>query len=375
MRLRLGPMKITFCCTDAKPEPWLQGFSAALPGVEISVWQPGAPQADYAVVWAPPQQFMDEQPGLKALFNIGAGVDALLKLRLPPQALVVRLDDAGMAVQMAEYVCHAVIRHFREFDGYEADTQAGRWGYRKPRLRSDYPIGVMGLGVLGERVAKALAQFDFPINGWSRSPKAIDGVRGFAGADQFNDFLAASRVLVNLLPLTPDTANVINKDTLGRLLPGAYVINVARGAHLVDEDLVAAIDSGHARCVPHRAVARRPCVLDAPTHHRHAPHVSAHAARREHCPDRTQDGGAGARRGGGGRREPRAGLLRPSVHALASVENGGHEHLHVSSFLWPFGLDAAGAQRLDRAGRGVVVGLWHEHAGRHAHRQGPGGGA
>lgn len=172
-------------------------------------------------------------------------MDALLKLRLPPQALVVRLDDAGMAVQMAEYVCHAVIRHFREFDGYEADTQAGRWGYRKPRLRSDYPIGVMGLGVLGERVAKALAQFDFPINGWSRSPKAIDGVRGFAGADQFNDFLAASRVLVNLLPLTPDTANVINKDTLGRLLPGAYVINVARGAHLVDEDLVAAIDSGH----------------------------------------------------------------------------------------------------------------------------------
>ena len=175
MRLRLGPMKITFCCTDAKPEPWLQGFSAALPGVEISVWQPGAPQAEYAVVWAPPQQFMDEQPGLKALFNIGAGVDALLKLRLPPQALVVRLDDAGMAVQMAEYVCHAVIRHFREFDGYEADTQAGRWGYRKPRLRSDYPVGVMGLGVLGERVAKALAQFDFPINGWSRSPKAIDG--------------------------------------------------------------------------------------------------------------------------------------------------------------------------------------------------------
>lgn len=175
MRLRLVPMKITFCCTDAKPEPWLQGFSAALPGAEISVWQPGAPQADYAVVWAPPQQFIDEQLGLKALFNIGAGVDGLLKLRLPPQALVVRLDDAGMAVQMAEYVCHAVIRHFREFDGYEADTAAGRWGYRKPRLRSDYPIGVMGLGVLGERVAKALGQFDFPINGWSRSPKAIEG--------------------------------------------------------------------------------------------------------------------------------------------------------------------------------------------------------
>ena len=86
-------MKITFCCTDTKADPWLQGLSAALPGAEISVWQPGSPQADYAVVWAPPQQFMDEQPGLKALFNIGAGVDGLLKLRLPPQALVVRLDE------------------------------------------------------------------------------------------------------------------------------------------------------------------------------------------------------------------------------------------------------------------------------------------
>ena len=238
-------MKITFCCTDTKAEPWLQGLCTALPGADISVWQPGAPQADYAVVWAPPQQFMDEQAGLKALFNIGAGVDGLLKLRLPPQALVVRLDDAGMAVQMAEYVCHAVIRHFREFAGYEADMAAGRWGYRKPRLRSDFPIGVMGLGVLGERVARALVQFEFPINGWSRSPKAIEGVRAFTGAEQFNAFLGASRVLVNLLPLTSDTTNLINKDTLARLQQGAYVINVARGAHLVDEDLLAAIASGH----------------------------------------------------------------------------------------------------------------------------------
>ena len=245
MALTSGAMKITFCCTDTKAEPWLQGLSAALPGAELSVWEPGAPVADYAVVWAPPQQFMDEQQGIKALFNIGAGVDALLQRRLPQGARVVRLDDAGMAVQMAEYVCHAVIRHFREFDQYEASMRAGQWAYRKPRLRQDFAVGVMGLGVLGERVAKALAQFDFPVNGWSRSPKAIDGVRAFTGAEQFNDFLGVSRVLVNLLPLTPDTTDVINKDALSRLQTGAYVINVARGAHLVDEDLLAAIDSGH----------------------------------------------------------------------------------------------------------------------------------
>ena len=238
-------MKITFCCTDTKAEPWLQGLQAAFPQAEIAVWQPGAPVADYAVVWAPPQQFMDEQQGIQALFNIGAGVDALLQRRLPPGARVVRLDDAGMAVQMAEYVCHAVIRHFREFDQYEASMRAGQWAYRKPRLRQDLPVGVMGLGVLGERVAKALAQFEFPVNGWSRSPKVIDGIRAFSGQDGFNDFLAASRVLVNLLPLTPETQDILNRDTLARLQPGGYLINVARGAHLVEDDLLALLDSGH----------------------------------------------------------------------------------------------------------------------------------
>ena len=238
-------MKITLCCTGTPAEPWLQGLQAAMPQADLSVWQPGAPVADYAVVWAPPQQFMDEQQGIRALFNIGAGVDGLLQRRLPPGALVVRLDDAGMAVQMAEYVCHAVIRHFREFDQYEAGMRAGQWAYRKPRLRQDLPVGVMGLGVLGERVAKALAQFEFPINGWSRSPKAIDGIRTFSGQDGFNDFLAASRVLVNLLPLTPDTQNILNRDTLSRLQPGGYLINVARGAHLVEDDLLALLDSGH----------------------------------------------------------------------------------------------------------------------------------
>jgi len=238
-------MRITFCCTDTASEPWLQGLRAALPEADVSLWAPGAPLADYAVVWAPPQAFFDEQAQLQTVFNIGAGVDALLKLRLPPQAKIVRLDDAGMSVQMAEYVCHAVIRHFREFDAYEADTRQGKWSFRKPRARADFPVGIMGLGVLGARVARSLAQFEFAVNGWSRSPKAVDGVRCFAGAQGFNDFLAASRVLVCLLPLTPDTRDIMNRDSLSRLQVGGYVINVARGAHLVEDDLLALLDSGH----------------------------------------------------------------------------------------------------------------------------------
>ncbi|WP_101048931.1 2-hydroxyacid dehydrogenase [Macromonas nakdongensis] len=238
-------MKLTFCCAHTQPEPWLAGLRAALPEAEVSLWAPGAPLADHAIVWAPPQAFIDEQTRLQTLFNIGAGVDGLLKLRLPPGLQVVRLDDAGMAVQMAEYVCHAVIRHFREFEQYDAAQREARWAFRKPRRREDFSVGLLGLGVLGTRVAQALRAFDFPVLGWSRGPKALDGVSCFHGRDGLPAFLAGTQVLVNLLPLTPETENLLNRDTLGRLRPGGHVVNVARGAHLVEDDLLALLDRGH----------------------------------------------------------------------------------------------------------------------------------
>ena len=237
-------MKIIVSLTDNRPEPWIEGLKAELPDAQIETWQPGAAQADHAVVWVPPQQLLDEQPKLRGLFNIGAGVDALLKLKVPPQTLIVRLDDAGMSVQMAEYVCHTLIRHFREFDVYEADAREGRWSYRKPRMRRDFPVGIMGLGVLGERVAKAVAQFEFPVLGWSRSPKAIDGVKVFSGEAQFDEFLSSTRVLVNLLPLTEATRGILNRSTLGKLKPGGYLISIARGAHMVEDDLIPMLDAG-----------------------------------------------------------------------------------------------------------------------------------
>lgn len=238
-------MKIYFCCTDFKAEPWLAALRTALPQVQIEVWAPGAGPADYAVVWAPPQRFLDEQPQIRALFNIGAGVDALTQLKLPPATKLVRLDDAGMSVQMAEYVVHALIRHFREFDVYAADVANAKWSFRKPRLREDFPVGIMGLGVLGQRVARAVQAFEFPVRGWSRSPKELHGVRCYAGDAQLAEFLAETKVLVCLLPLTEETRGIMNRETLAQLQPGGYVINVARGAHLVEEDLIPLIDSGH----------------------------------------------------------------------------------------------------------------------------------
>jgi glyoxylate/hydroxypyruvate reductase A len=137
------------------------------------------------------------------------------------------------------------VRHFRELDGYEADMRGGKWSFRKPRLRAEFPVGILGVGVLGSRVAQALQAFDFPVNVWSRSPKAVSGAQCFSGTEQLDAFLAASKGLVCLLPLTPETRDILNHRNLSLLQSGGYVVNVARGAHLVDDDLIALIDAGH----------------------------------------------------------------------------------------------------------------------------------
>ena len=279
------PMRIIFHDLMVDPDPWLAALREAFPQASVSLWQPGAAPADYALVWAPPQQLLDEQPKLKALFHIAAGVDALLKLRLPSGVPIFRLDDAGMAVQMAEYVCQAVIRFFRELDAVEGDTRAGRWQQRKPHSRSDYPVGVMGLGVLGQRVLTALRTFEFPLRGWSRTPHDLPGVQTFCGPDQWHAFLSGSRILVNLLPLTPATENILDRAALERLPAGAMVINVARGRHLVDDDLLALLDSGHLAAALLDVFRQEPL----PPEHRFwhhpritiTPHTSARTLRRE----------------------------------------------------------------------------------------------
>lgn len=240
-------MKLLLCNHDSRPaDAWLNELRQALPEAQIDDWRPGLPpDYDAALVWNPPQQLFDEQPQLKAVFNLGAGVDKLLALALPSGLPIVRLADAGMAVQMAEYVCHALIRWFREFDGYQQQQQGGVWQPRAPRERADFPVGIMGLGALGGRVAQAVRAFDFPIVGWSRTPHAIEGVRGFAGMGELDAFLQATRVLVCLLPLTEATRGLLNRERLARLQAGGYLINLARGALVVEQDLRQLLNQGH----------------------------------------------------------------------------------------------------------------------------------
>ena len=240
-------MQILFCAPGGNPEPWLRELSEALPRARLRAWEEGdqAP-ADYAVVWRPPLEMLRDRAGLKAVFNLGAGVDGLLQYGdALPAAPIVRLDDAGMALQMAEYVTYAVLRYFRRFDQFSLQEERGEWKFMKPYSKADFTVGILGLGVLGQRIAEALAHFHFPLVGWSRSPKQIPGMSCHVGADGLDTVLRAAKVLVCVLPLTPETTGILNRHSLGKLAQGSYVINVARGAHMVEGDLLELVQLGH----------------------------------------------------------------------------------------------------------------------------------
>lgn len=206
-------------------------------------------QADYAVVWAPPAELFAAAEPFRAIFTMGAGVDKLLRMpnlaALTRGAPIIRLNDAGMAMQMVEYVVHALVRHVRGFARYEQQQARGEWRKWPYVSRQDWTVGVMGLGSIGASVAKAIAAFGYPTLGWSRSPHSVPGVETSHGPAALDRFLRRVRVLVCVLPLTPETEGILNRENLGKLMPGACVINVARGQHLVDGDLIALLDEGH----------------------------------------------------------------------------------------------------------------------------------
>ena len=241
-------MNIIFQDNGNYLQEWMQALKHSLPQATVRVWQEGdhAP-ADYAIVWKPLAAMLDNRSDLKAIFSRGAGVDGILLsgAALPAQVPVVRLTDAGMGVQMAEFVTHAVLRYFRQFDAYADYAERKEWRPSLPQKRADFRIGVLGMGVLGQKIIRALQGFEFPINAWSRSAKQMDGVQSFSGDEGLAAFLQSSKVLVCILPLTDETRGILNFSNLSQLPRGAYLINVARGAHLVEDDCLRLIQSGH----------------------------------------------------------------------------------------------------------------------------------
>lgn len=220
----------------------------ALPGASLRVWPETGELSDinYAVVWGPPPEFFDGLTNLKAILSVAAGVDHLLDHPgLPTGVPLVRLLDAGMGEKMAEYVLYGVLQAHRQMHRYKQFQQQRVWSELLPsKPANDVEVGLLGMGTLGQQVANRLALNGYSVSGWSRSEKNIERIKTYHGNDGLDNMLKHTDVLVCLLPLTQQTHGFLNQQLFDRLRPGVFLINVARGGHLVDKDLLLAIENG-----------------------------------------------------------------------------------------------------------------------------------
>ncbi len=200
-----------------------------------------------AVVWTQHDMMeLRRYPNLKLIVSMGAGVDHLMRAPGPPPGIpVARLKDHRLTTGMTEWVLLNVLRFHRQDMEYRAQQAARIWDELPAPDTAKRRIGMLGLGELGSAAAAALLALGFPVMGWTRNPREVTGVTCFAGADGLDDMLRQTDILVCLLPLTPQTRGVINAKSLALLPRGAFVINAARGGHVVAEDLLAALDADH----------------------------------------------------------------------------------------------------------------------------------
>lgn len=201
----------------------------------------------YALGFRPKPGFLKSLPNLKAVFSLGAGIDGFLgDPDYPKHVPLVRFVDDSLSTEMAQYVVLHVLLQHRCERMFAAAQREAKWRQAMlPRATENTRIGMLGIGEIGAMAAERLRDLGFPVSGWSRSRKSIAGIKSFVGETELDAFLAQSDFLVCLLPLTPQTRHILNAQLFAKLPKGAYVINVARGGHLVERDLIAALDSGH----------------------------------------------------------------------------------------------------------------------------------
>jgi len=227
---------------------WVVALHSIDPALNVEVWpEIGDPEeVEYIVSWNQPPHVLDQFPNLKCISSIGAGVEHLLNdTTRPVEIPLVRLVDDGLKQSMAEYVMLGVLEHFRRFKDYRRQQEQAVWEELQIPHISQPGIGIMGVGEMGGYVAGRLSDLGFRVFGWHRNRKRTGPIKVYSGIDELGEFLKDSDILVCLLPLTHETENILNAQTLSQLPPGAYLINVGRGGHLVEDDLLSALDSGH----------------------------------------------------------------------------------------------------------------------------------
>lgn len=225
---------------------WGAAIAALAPDLDIRLHpEIGDPaEIDVALVWKPPPGLLQSLPNLKLIQSFGAGVDGILAdPNVPRHVPLARVVDGRLTVGMSEYVLLHVLRFHRQMEALAQNQRNRTWKWLPPVDASERIVGIMGMGTLGSDAAKKLVDFGFQVVSWSRSLKAVDGVTSFHGEEHLEGFLRLCNVLVCLLPLTPETRGIINRRTLSLLPRGAYVINAGRGGHVVEDDLLHALDS------------------------------------------------------------------------------------------------------------------------------------
>ncbi|MBD8623920.1 2-hydroxyacid dehydrogenase [Pseudomonas sp. CFBP 13727] len=240
-------MTLLFKVPDERASAWKALFAQHAPDIPVRFWPDiGDPaQVRYFAAWQPPADLYDRFPQLQVVFATSAGVDQFDLAHVPEAVSVVRMLDPGIAQGIIEYAGFAVLALHRQMPTYLQQQREGKWAIHPLLEAGKRRVGVMGLGNLGQAALNALRPFGFALSGWSRTLKTLPGVQCHGGREQLPDFLGSCDILLCLLPLTADTAGILDAQTFAALPAGASLINLGRGGHLVEADLLAALDSGH----------------------------------------------------------------------------------------------------------------------------------
>lgn len=239
-------MSFVYKADPTRGAEWARLFRERMPGLPFHVWpETGDPAAvRFLATWRPSADVASLFPNLELLFSSGAGVDQFDMAALPPGLALVRMVEPGIVNAMVEYATLSVLALHRDFPAYREQQRAAAWKEIRVRPASERRVGVMGLGVLGRAVLERLSAFGFALSGWGRSARSIPGVACRAGPEALPGFLAGCDILVCLLPLTPETRGILDRRLFAALPRGAGLVNVGRGAHLVADDLLAALEEG-----------------------------------------------------------------------------------------------------------------------------------
>lgn len=264
------------------PEAWSAAFAERMPDLEVRFW-PNVGNVDdieYLAFQRPNFDDYPDFPKLKAMFSRSAGVDGFVNHPRLPQVPLGKMDPSAGDPMMTEYVVMHVLRFHRDMPAYQERQARGEWA-RVPIVRPEARrIGFMGYGVMSKAPALVLKSLGFPVAAWTRTPKPDAEIPIFHGDDQFGDFLARTDIAVCLLPLTPETEGILCMETFNRMPKGAMVINVGRGKHLVEADLIAALDSGQLSYAALDALHPEPLPKDNPLWYHPRITVMPHVARR-----------------------------------------------------------------------------------------------